>query len=106
MDAYNKERKRATEEIKKSRKDKLTERRSGEPAQSVKKSRLPKTNPKVLEMEQSIMQFAGVIQPVVSAGGNRSDIVEALRSAGVDTQTAKRWAGKKGSIEKLFPKGS
>ncbi len=106
MDAYNKERERATEEIKKNRKEKLDERRSGAPATSIKEKRLPKTNPKVLEMEQAIMQFAGVIQPVVNAGGNRSDIVEALRSAGVDTQTAKRWAGKKGSIEKLFPKGS
>jgi len=37
------------------------------------------------------------------AGGNARDIAEALKGAGVDGQTAKRWAGKKMSIDKLFP---
>lgn len=105
MDAYNKERERATEEIKKSRKDKLNERRGGEPAQSIKQISKPiRINPKVLEMEKSLMEYSSVISPVVTAGGNAHDIAEALKKSGLDGQTAKRWAGKKVSIDRLFKK--
>lgn len=59
----------------------------------------------ITAMEQSMMEYSSVIMPVVAAGGSRSDIVEALTTAGLEKAKAKRWAGSK-AMERLFPKTS
>lgn len=104
IDAYNKERARATEAIKKLRKDKLAERRGGSPATPVSKVKAYKRNPKTLEMEESIMKHADVIRPVYEAGGGPNEIRKALTKSGLCWETSKRWSGKTEVLDRLFGK--
>lgn len=106
IDAYNKERSRATEAIKKQRKERLAERRGeSSPAQSIAKIKAFKPNPKTVEMEQAILKYKHIIQPVVDAGGDAKAIKKALCKDGLDWATARRWSGKKEVMERLFGKG-
>jgi hypothetical protein len=108
---YNKERTRATEAIKKDRKEKLEGRRGeGKPASSVKEAKYQKVkefkkNPQKRLMEEQMMGYSGVIRNVMQNGGEFNDYVEALHSAGVEKAQARRWV-RNGSFKQLFPKTS
>jgi hypothetical protein len=64
-----------------------------------------KRNIKTRQMEEIIMGYAGVIHPVVAAGGSREDIKEALKIAGVRSDRVRYWI-QSGAMERLFPKTS
>ena len=104
-DEYNRERERATEAVKKNRKEKLAERR-GEvaPSQTLKEARAGKKrmNPMTNKMIAEISEYDKVIMPVIQAGGNRKDVAEALVQSGIEKTKAKRWTGSKVFAEKYL----
>jgi hypothetical protein len=103
IDAYDKERSRATEAIKKNRKEKLEERRGGEPASSVKKARERKPHYGTVEMEQRVMEHSKAIMAVRKEGGDLKAVRRALVQDGVPEPTASKWTKRNGPVEKLFP---
>jgi hypothetical protein len=63
----------------------------------------PRIHPAVLAMEEAMFGYASVLQPLISNGASKQDIVEALQQAGMDKDKAKRWAGSK-TLYRVFPK--
>lgn len=102
IDAYDKERSRATEAIKKNRKDKLEERRGGKPASSVKEIKQKKPDYRTLKKEENIFGYKKELQGIAEAGGNRKDALVALRQAGVPDKTAREWSNYK-RLSDMFP---
>lgn len=85
-------------------KRRLTEENREEEKERTKKPEGPRRpNPSTLAMEQDIMVYASVIQPVVMAGGSDQDIIERLMQEGMEKAKSKRWV-KSPVFKKLFPK--
>jgi hypothetical protein len=94
IDEYNKERTRATEAIKKLRRDRLNERKGGEPAASVKQVQRKKNN-KVMEMEERISKYEQRWKDIRIAGGGdkgiRDDAIDTLK---IPLDTWRAWRRK------------
>lgn len=74
IDAYNKERSRATEAIKKTRRDSLNERRGELPRTTPRNSKQPKKNFKTIEMENRLAALEPRWQKIKEAGGGEKEI--------------------------------
>ena len=103
IDAYNKERTRATEAVKADRKAKLAERRGeSDPAKPVKVI-AKKINPKVKDMQDTIRQYGSIIVPILQNGGTYQEVRKALTTKGeLDSQRARRWTSRTGMLEEIF----
>jgi hypothetical protein len=75
-------------------------RLSDDPKEEVYKPR--KEHPAVLAMQEEMFGYKNIIQPIVSMGGTKQDIIEALMQAGLSKDKSKRWTGSK-SFQKIFP---
>jgi len=89
-------------------KNKATSRRlTDENREEEKERKMPtkelKPNVTIRAMEQDMMMYAPIIQPVISAGGSDNDVIEVLVAEGMVKQKAKRWV-KHATFRKLFPK--
>jgi hypothetical protein len=78
-------------------------RMNDEPDPEVIRPRKP--NATILAMEESMMGYAGVLQPLLSMGASKKEIQEALEQTGMERSKAKRWVGSK-TLYGLFPKTS
>jgi hypothetical protein len=99
-DEYNKERIRATNAVKKDRKEKMMVRKGEEvPEESPysKKSKQDKkekyVNPQQRSMIAAMQTYEPAIMDVINAGGNRKDVIEKLMESGLEKSKAKRWTG-------------
>ena len=103
-DEYNKERERATEAVKKQRKESMAVRRGdAEPAESVstiqKKRKQPAT---ITTMNADIDTYMDKIHAVVVTGGQRKDIQSMLTKELGNYQKAGRWA-KSEYLKTIYP---
>lgn len=99
IDEYNKERTRATEAIKKMRRDRLNERKgTGEPTKTVKELAHKKSY-KTVEMEQRLAMYEPRWQQIREAGGSDKEIRDdALTILKIPKQTWVYWK-KKGVLK-------
>lgn len=81
----------------------LTEDNRDEAKESEKPIRNVKPVPATQAMEQSMMEYASVLKPLVCQGENKKEIYAALIQAGLSKDRARRWCGH-ASLNKLFPK--
>lgn len=97
-EAYDKERERATEAVKKQRKENLAERRGLSP--SVNDGHKPHNA--IRKMETNIQKYESELLEVVKAGGNLKDIRKLLTGKVGNYEKARRWTNSD-YMKNLFP---
>jgi len=103
-DAYNIERERATEKIKKQRRESMAMRRGEEqPSESIQAlQKKQKTHPTVIAMEQEISKYDKKIHEVITSGGGLNDIKEMLASETGNRTKVTRWI-KSEYFKRIYP---
>lgn len=99
---YYKKRRKANKSL--ATNNRLTEE-NRKAAQPEKQEEPVKKSPAIRAMEQEMLLYAPVIQPVLIAGGSDEDILEVLIEKGIPKIKAKRWV-KHSAFKQLYPKGT